>query len=173
MLSSFQFQTKLELKNWTTDSLQWDDFKSLPNTSSEHVAATDCHIKWTLKTRKDSIFITVFAYMNPANSWVKPQGKNERILKHEQIHFDIAELFARKLRQEILNQKFGKTSVSDILKTIAINNTKNYDAYQDKYDAETNHSKILSKQKEWEKRITNELKNLEAFNKTELIVLRK
>ncbi len=40
-------------------------------------------------------------------SWVKPDGKTPELLRHEQGHFDLAELYALKLRKAILDAKVG------------------------------------------------------------------
>ena len=48
--------------------------------------------------------------------------KTDYILKHEQGHFDIAEIFARKLNKKMSEYKFNKTTYKTDLKNI-------YDGY--------------------------------------------
>src|SRR5690606_40361550 len=53
------------------------------------------------------------SYFNPHLSWVVPASRNDYLLKHEQLHFDITELHARKLRRELANisvEKLGKNA---------------------------------------------------------------
>src|SRR4051812_25653520 len=48
----------------------------------------------------------VHAQFNRNTSWIKKDGANEQLLRHEQLHFDIAELFARKIRLAFRDYQF-------------------------------------------------------------------
>ena len=48
----------------------------------------------------------VNAFFYPNESWYKPDVCNNLILSHEQLHFDITELHARKFRQMVSNTRF-------------------------------------------------------------------
>lgn len=171
---SFMCQTEPEIIFWSKDnSLKWINFKGLPDANNKHAAITDCNIKMDFKTKKDTLFVSIIPYMSPNKSWVKTNEQNVILLKHEQIHFDITELFARKFRQVILNKKFLKAKLSDELKSISTTNNLMFKSYQSLYDTETDHSRIKSKQLEWEKKIAKELKDLEAYSNTDLKILLK
>lgn len=84
------------------------------------------------------------------------------VLKHEQLHFDIAELFARKMRIkiELLNKKkFDIDNYNNAIDAIY----QNYYLYQEKFDKETGHSLVIENQKYWEEKIAAELKGTERF----------
>jgi predicted secreted Zn-dependent protease len=95
------------------------------------------------------------------------------VLRHEQKHFDIVELYARKLRKLINANNYSSaielTIKSDSLYAII---DKEMDVYQDKYDDETDGSMNGEQQRAWEKKITNEISELEAYkNKSSIIYL--
>lgn len=70
---------------------------------------------------------------------------------HEQLHFEIVELFARKFRKVILETKFKRNGKKFQNEFLQIYNRidKEKDAYQSLYDQETNFSRNELKQKEW------------------------
>lgn len=86
---------------------------------------------------------------------------NEHILKHEQYHFNIAELFVRRFRKRIRQEEINIKE--DLLAEVFQTMQKNHKSYQDLYDKETAHSTIKNKQEEWEKKIDKELAELEEF----------
>jgi predicted secreted Zn-dependent protease len=69
------------------------------------------------------------------------------------LHFDIAELFARKLRRQLKEYKFNKKTVAEDVNNIYMNIMEEHQNMQRLYDEETDHSRLEVKQKEWEKRV--------------------
>lgn len=155
--------------------LTWEDFKGQADYNTKYGAITSSGIKfkWNTNPKKDSLIITIIAKMNTLKSWTKQEYQTYSALNHEQLHFDITELYARKLRQTILTQKLVKKDLASVLKTLVATNDKLLNDYQDKYDLETSHSQIKSKQMEWEKKIAAELKALEQYSNTEIRLLLK
>ena len=58
--------------------------------------------------------IETFFY--PESSWYIPETANEVILSHEQLHFDISELFARKMRERVARFSFTSRVKSEMKK---------------------------------------------------------
>ncbi|WP_317896978.1 DUF922 domain-containing protein [Aurantibacillus circumpalustris] len=90
---------------------------------------------------------------------------SEYVLRHEQIHFDICELHARKLRQKMTNTNFKN------VKNLQSETTKLYNKVsgelfkeQEKYDKDTEHGINSAKQKLWEEEIQNRIKELDEFS---------
>ena len=91
---------------------------------------------------------------------MKEKKEDSYLLKHEQLHFDIAELFCRKI-----NLKFRE---------LQSNNIKNFDTYQNaysslwnecrkyqkEYDFETYHGFFKDTNNEWILKIKSELNNI-------------
>ncbi|MBI2271589.1 MAG: DUF922 domain-containing protein [Bacteroidetes bacterium] len=160
-------QTIRNLIKWNEKTpLEWEDFKGIPPKGAVEAAITSYSILLdSAKVKNDSVVALVLCIMNRNNSWVKGE-KNEYVLNHEQGHFNIAEIYARKLRQMILKYKFDKKNISKELNTLRNKMMDECDSYQDQYDMETNHSKNKDKQREWDRKIAMELKQMEAY-KTE------
>ena len=170
---SFYMQTQPETIIWNKDRpLTWDDYKAQFTTITENAATTSSGIKWRTKTKKDSLTVTIEALMYPLSSRIKIELRSYSLLKHEQLHFDITELYARKLRQVILAQKLlNKKNLSAQLNPLVAINDKLLDQYQNQYDLEIRQNK--NKQLEWEKRVASELKALDMFSNTEVKLLLK
>ncbi len=85
---------------WKKDRpLTWDDFKGKP-AKRFAVASTNYDIlKKVLSINKDSSRVEVKAVFFCNKSWKKERWIDQTVLNHEQKHFDIVELYARKLRK--------------------------------------------------------------------------
>lgn len=116
--------------------------------------------------------IEVLVYFIPDDSWMLI--KDERTLEHEQIHFNIAELYARKMRKSI--DSLNKLNVYDfqVYKDNINDWSKKYDNYDILFDQEIDdrlyylNGKVLShkdkgQQKLWKEKVDKELKMLQEF----------
>ena len=77
--------------------LRWSDFKGKVPLGSGAAATTASGISYEFSTfyKGDEMFVdyTVTTYFYPTKSWYKPKICNDVTLAHEQLHFDISELF--------------------------------------------------------------------------------
>ena len=145
--------------------LIWEDFKGTPPSISETNAAasTRCGFDVSAESNdnKELIAVTIKNIFYCDKSWVRPDKRNRSdLLEHEQAHFDLCEVYARRLRRRVLdsNQKL------DIDKAIY----EVFDAFKQRqklYDKETNHSRNKEKQVEWLITIADELLELSSFKK--------
>ena len=88
--------------------LTWDDFRGRPPGSASYPSAlSDTGFKYQLACRKGLLEIDAAAFFSPSGSSVKPGGKTPELLRHEQGHFDMAELYALKLKKAILDARIG------------------------------------------------------------------
>ena len=134
-----------------TARLSWEDFKGSPDYESENVALTNTSIQLEYGYDKTSLEFTVKCRFDKTKSWVKI--KNDDVLNHEQLHFDIAELYARKLRRQLREYKFNPTTVAEDVNHIYMKIMEEHHSMQQLYDVETDHSRLEDKQAEWEKRV--------------------
>ena len=88
-------------------SLTWDDFKGRPGTAREPSAVTDTGFRTQLICRDGLLDLEGGAEFYPNTSWVKPDHKLDRLLTHEQGHFDITELFTRRMKKAIRDARIG------------------------------------------------------------------
>jgi hypothetical protein len=147
--------------------LTWDDFNGKPE---KRFAAASTHydiIKSILKAEAKPMAVTIEAVFFRNSSWKKKSWINDQVLAHEQKHFDIVELFARKLRKSISETRFKSyTDLVEKVNALYDKNDKEMDIYQDQYDDETDGSMNGEKQRTWEKKIMQEINDLKKFEKT-------
>ncbi|HLS30538.1 MAG TPA: DUF922 domain-containing protein [Flavobacteriaceae bacterium] len=147
--------------------LSWEDFKGEPKTHTHHKATSNMGIKmkysWKWKNNQLKLKYEVNTVFNPNYSWVKSGKESRELLKHEQIHFDITEIMARKLRKFFSENKFKLNAVrSKIDEVTRILQQENREM-QETYDQETNHGNRPKKQAEWRQHIQNELEKLHQY----------
>ncbi|MDO5981113.1 DUF922 domain-containing protein [Flavivirga spongiicola] len=147
--------------------LSWSDFKDAPNKHVSAVAVTASGITFgfSVSTTDDQVVgftSEVHAHFYPEKSWYKKEQADSHVLDHEQLHFDITELHARKFRQRIDQVKISN-SVRDQLKSIHNTINKELSQLQNRYDSETNYSRNVDAQTKWKIYITNELKKLAKY----------
>ena len=84
---------------------------------------------------------------------------NEELLKHEQLHFDMAEIAARKMRARFSDARDACTDDSDLntLNRFVGEVTRDYRREQAQYDQETKHGTFLFGQGKWESRVKSAL----------------
>lgn len=165
---SFGTRANEDTLTWDASrKLTWEDFKAIPDADSDAAALTASGITfgYSVKTADKRIVdvkTTVEAHFYPNKSWyIKHKGDNH-ILKHEQLHFDITELYARKFREQLRSLPMHRTVTKQMDKMhVAINEALN--EAQKRYDKETQHSLNRELQKQWEETIFKELKALDQF----------
>lgn len=168
--SLFTFAQKTNQQAWEKVSqLSWEDYKAEPSEASSFKALTSTGVVFEIQYEGNVVTITVANFFHPDASWTKNRA-NDHLLAHEQLHFDISELFARKLRQEIAETTFnsrGKTLMSDISE-IYQKKMKELANFQKKYDEETNHSITEDIQKSWETEVKMEIRKLDQYASSEI-----
>lgn len=136
--------------------LTWDDFRGEAPGSTPVAALTASGISYSFSSyqRGDEMMIRYIVTANfyPSRSWYQPRYANSNVLAHEQLHFDITELFARKFRQRLDSTRFTeniKAEVREIFRQINAELAE----FQDRYDLETNSSRLLDRQREWQHKV--------------------
>ncbi|WP_230080311.1 DUF922 domain-containing protein [Winogradskyella marina] len=150
-----------------TTKLTWSDFKASPDLKSGAVAVTASGITfgYSVKTSDERIVdfsTTVQAHFYPNKSWYVKEKGNAYILAHEQLHFDITELYARKFRAQITKLTVNQ-NVKEQMKRLHATINEAVNETQKRYDEQTKHSMNREMQKQWEVTIQNELSKYEDF----------
>ena len=143
--------------------LVWADFQSQtkPNTS-QAAATTYCGMSYLLKSSTKKFTdkqVKIESFFIPSKSWSHPEHKTDNVLMHEQSHFDIAELFARRFRKIISDKSLDVKSLQKYYERIY----DDYKAYQQDYETVTNHGRIRDKQLEYSQKIDEEIEELSDF----------
>ncbi|MDC7993992.1 DUF922 domain-containing protein [Altibacter sp. HG106] len=159
---SFPNDTEVERVPWSeANTLTWDDFQGVPESLGTYVASTNSGISFSYSFVMSEgvleVDYTVRSNFYPQLSWYIPERVNDYILKHEQTHFDISELFARKLRKRLSEATFTgnpKAQIEAIYKGIEAERRE----MQEQFDEESDHSKIVEGEEKWEYFIREELR---------------
>ena len=141
-----------ELLDWSaTRKLTWADYKAKPNWESDAAATTTTVLGVDYTFKNSGFSYTIQSRFSKTRSW--GLHKTDYILRHEQGHFDIAEVYARKMHKKLSEYKFNKKTYQKDLGKIYETVTKEKTEMQNKYDKETNHSIKKEEQAEWLKKI--------------------
>lgn len=153
---------------WRDDfKLSWTQFKGTPKLKMSAVAVTASGITFGFSVKETDNVVTsfstnVYAHFYPNRSWYKKEQSDKRILAHEQLHFDITELYARKFKSEIAQLKVSN-DIRAQLKSLHESINKELAATQNRYDKETNNSLNLEFQDLWNVYVPKELAKLNAY----------
>lgn len=154
---------------WREDvKLNWSNFKSKENIMKNDTAVvsySSCGLKYTAAKDKitNGIKIKIDATFDPEKSWkdqIKTKGLN---IRHEQGHFDIAEIYARKLRKEFLENVKSEKDYQIKFKVIYQMLYREFLDYENYYDRITKRGTLSEKQQELEDEIKAQLKKLIAY----------
>ncbi|MCW5517271.1 DUF922 domain-containing protein [Muriicola sp. Z0-33] len=148
---------------WDSEQrLSWSDFKAEPSHQGRAAAITASGISYRYSTMESNgefeLDFTVHTYFYPNKSWYHAEVCDEVILSHEQLHFDITELFARKMRRLLTETKFTKNVKAEV-RAIYRRINNELAEFQNVYDDETNFSRDREKQSMWNKKIEDALKD--------------
>jgi hypothetical protein len=143
-----------DLIEWSKENrLQWKDYK-LRNLKrrNDGMAITTVRISARGYLEEEVPDFVVKAIFVKSDSWTS-DSTDMALLSHEQLHFDIGELYAQKIRLKIDELK-AEGELSAKVYRGAINNLITlFKAYSGQYDNETNHGTNRERQLVWEKRM--------------------
>lgn len=163
-ISNGQEKEKLQWKE--NRPLTWKNFKARPKKTVPYEANTNTGISFSWKYSTESGFpvleYEIVSNFYPESSWVKNVEESEYLLGHEQVHFDITELHARKLRQAIDNYKMGK-NIKQELNRLYENIERERVIMQNSFDLETNHSRNKDAEAKWRKFVSEELRRWKKY----------
>ena len=160
--------TNEDTMTWNeSHKLNWADFKASPNQNSDAVALTASGITfgYSLKTSGERIIdfsTSVEAHFYPNKSWYLKDKGSTYILAHEQLHFDITELYARKFREQLIKLVVNK-NIKQQMQGLHTTINGGLDETQKRYDAQSNHSMDIDAQKKWGVFIQEELEKLDKY----------
>ena len=147
---------------WVPDyRLTWDDFLCAPKRNTDAVASTSTALGIAYQIRNGKLSYQITCKFSKNKSW--GLVKTPYILAHEQGHFDITEIFARKLYQALKDYRLSRSTFQNDINRIYETVVDSKEAFQAAYDAETDHSRNKRKQDEWLERIDNLLADTQPY----------
>ncbi|MBW8362196.1 MAG: DUF922 domain-containing protein [Kaistella sp.] len=169
LLTNFLFAQKIFWKEG--EQLIWEDFQGSKNETKADNVVAYTYCGWMYSGMKSTnpnakIEIKLQTVFSPEKSWKDPLKINDEVLNHEQKHFDIAELFARKLRKEIGEKIKTSRDFDRYFKSLYNRHFADYQKFQDRYDGETKHGTNKEKQLEFNTYITTELDKYNQYQES-------
>jgi len=159
---------------WSPKRLAWTDFREVVTYDKYYRKLAKTRWYMHYQERDDSLtnekHINVAATFICNHSWVRKTSTNNYVLlAHEQLHFDITEIFARRLRKELSSLKGGEALARRIEKIKSKTFSKLHNMQAD-YDLETAGGNKPDMQKWWYDFIVKNLQQLESFGFNEIVV---
>ncbi|TGE28643.1 DUF922 domain-containing protein [Hymenobacter metallicola] len=168
--------------------LKQRDFTAAPEAGpGPLLAATHAEVRvWSFTTAEQQVRFNVtvrfikdkswFDQGQTDGSWTSVVRNPDQLLAHEQLHFDIAELTARRIRQRHATYQAARSRqpadplraglehalFKEEIKCLL----QDRRALDDLYDAESNHGLLPQAQQQWQRRVQHELEALQEFRST-------
>ncbi|WP_281765469.1 DUF922 domain-containing protein [Neptunitalea lumnitzerae] len=170
LFSSIVFSQEIEndtILLWQLDRpLEWIDFqgkeKIEPNVTHKSDAVTSVKFLFISMSNSEGIIYPYpVCYFLKNISWTISNSTS--LLNHEQTHFNISELYARKIRKEFLELLKKENIIQEDYEKISNKYIKEVYERHILYDEETVHGRIQEAQNEWDKKIRKELEELKEF----------
>ncbi|HYV90790.1 MAG TPA: DUF922 domain-containing protein [Chitinophagales bacterium] len=150
-----------------TDEIRWQesrrltfsDFRGHVPLGTSWAASTSSAIHFGYETTNGVLSnVVVYASFNPEKSWMK---KNLAVvLAHEQLHFDITEVFTRKFYHEVMKKSSASKNELNVLFQ---KENKDCEEMQRQYDDETDHGTIEDEQVKWVEKVSAMLQGEEQY----------
>jgi len=155
---------------WAKDRpLTPTDFKGTAPTSTGQEGA---HTEYTIISGARCVGRTleyrVTLAMLPSQSWFVPElrrspSDSAKTLRHEQTHFDLSEVYARKIRRKFAESYDVCSQSEAALQAISDTLVKDEAGEQIRYDEETNHGRTVALQSDWDKKVAGWLDALGKY----------
>lgn len=144
--------------------LAWSDFQGSPPAEGAEGAKTSYTLYSGWKCRGDAFEFRVIAAFRPGQSWVKAIVLNDStqrrtVLRHEQTHFDLAEVHARRMRRAFGDLARPCAQTDAALNAMAQRLAQEEKAEQRRYDDETDHGLLAERQAAWIRDVARRLES--------------
>jgi hypothetical protein len=131
--------------------LTWEDFQGSIKRNTDAVASTNTSLGIAYQILDGKLVYQITCNFSKPNSW--GSLKTDYILAHEQAHFDITEIYARKLHRALSNYKLDRMNYQRDIGKIYNEIVEGKEAMQKAYDGESDHSRKRKQQMEWLEKI--------------------
>ena len=166
ILTAFSFK-----KVSAQDTLYWSsgykltpkDFRGKPDTNASYPSISICGIKYIGHAHKNAVQTEAYGIMIRHKSWAVISEDDSLWLIHERGNFDIAELFARKLRKTFSEYNYRNSTVQQDLDSLYDINHQELNKMHESYEKETSHGTENAAQTTWNDKIKLELKQFEKY----------
>jgi hypothetical protein len=127
--------------------LTWDDFQGPPKRNTDAVASTSTSLGISYQIVNGELTYQITCNFSKPKSW--GSLKTDYILAHEQAHFDITEIYARKLHEALSAYKLNRATYQQDIGEIYNAIVEGKESMQHAYDGESDHSRKRQPQMDW------------------------
>lgn len=146
--------------------LNWSDFRGKPSPRgpSAAVAFTSFSYEGGSLLKNDTLQITLNlqVFFIRSASWVRPGNMDSYSLAHEQLHFDITYLVAKRFMNKVRQLPLTKEDYDSMIQYEYLESFREMNRLQEDFDGETRHGTLLSAQLEWNAKVARDLEELNA-----------
>lgn len=163
-----------ELKNkiiWEeARSLAWSDFKGPADNKSPFNALTWSGIYYQVsQDSNNELTVKIETYFDPKKSWQIKKKVTDKLLEHEQHHFDVSEIYSRLFIKNMLEIELSsKKNTFDRIRQAYLQTIKDFNSFNAGYDKETEHAKNEEQQNIWNARINQMLLETKEYDLKEV-----
>ncbi len=147
---------------WDADrKLKWSDFKAKRYSDVVSGAVTQLNLEVTYQNNDIKNSLKITCVFNRRESWHRDTSKYG--LSHEQLHFDIGEIYARAFRKEVKELshiRFTPQLVDSLFKKYADLLKRE----EERYDNQTDFGLDKIRQNEWANKVSSSLESLVKFS---------
>ncbi len=114
-----------------------------------------CGIKFSYEQKGNNLKYEIYSFMEPSQSWISDKS-NVGTLEHEQAHFNISEIYARKLKYDLRNEwnlKRAKKKYKQMFKSLL----------KKQADFDKDHHGEVGVERKWEIWIADQLRELNQY----------
>lgn len=146
--------------------LNWSDFRGTPSLRgpSAAVAFTSFSYEGSSLLRRDTLQITLTlqVFFIRSASWVRAGNMDSYSLAHEQLHFDITYLVAKRFMKKVRELPLTKEDYDSMIQYEYLESFREMNRLQEDFDGETRHGTVISTQLEWNKKVARDLEEINA-----------
>ena len=159
-----------ERRAWSAQPLAWGDFRGVePALSGSADAATVYAVTWMVRCSAAGFESDAIAHFFPRRSWVKTSvlldsHSSGQLLRHERLHFDVGEVYARTMRRYFMTAYRPCDRGGVDVQARAWEFEKGSLAVQSQYDEETDNGRNPLAQGRWEDLVRRTIAMLEPFS---------
>lgn len=157
---------------WSDDyRLVWTDFDELPDRHSKHGALSVVGHLSEFKMDNTRYKAVIRTYFDRENSWAR--NWVPILLAHEQGHFDLAELYARKFRKRVLDEMKQGTLTVKKFEELNDDIDQELKKAHNEYDEATDYSRNYRFQLQWNNKISQWLEEYADYRNPVIEIRRK
>jgi hypothetical protein len=147
---------------WTPSrKLRWEDFHgperigAVRQIAAESVCGISVETSLAPVTARARIY--VFNTFDKEQSWTRPDKQSGAVLRHEQGHWDLCEIYTRRMQARFDAQTISGNRLDEMVTKIYDQVSRDYEQRQRTYEMETGHGTDPAGQQRWELLIAREL----------------